>query len=250
MGNRLEADERPGHHGKYAKNLRKRLCAVWRKRRCHRREPPFVARKSEEEASCNANKHEHRERGLYAPSEVLAPEANDTRDNHYGDGKENLAKIDVEARKRIVPAKLENVAEHIADEQDESSRVGPQDRHVGERQRPGSEVAVVRAKGPLRVEVGTARPGERCDRAMVVPADDRHRKRTDNYADNRSERARRRQELRARHHERAPTNGKAEGEPPRREHRQMPPDSDRCAGIFAVHRFPRIAVVNASTSLS
>ena len=70
-----------------------------------------------------------------------------------------------------------------------------------------------------------------------------------NDADNRSERARRRQELRARHHERAPTDGKAEGEPPRRKHRQMPPDSNLCVSVFAVHRFPRIAVVNASTSL-
>ena len=220
MRNGLEADERPRHHRQNAQDLGKRLRAGCERRR-HRRQPAFVARKREEERDRHAREHEQRERRLNASGEPPAPEAHAAGENHYRDRKQNFAQIYVEPGEGVVPAELQNVAEHVSRQQHEGGRVRPQYRHVRERQRPRGEVAVVGAEGVARVRVRPAGPGEGRNHPVVVPADDGHRGRPDGNPDHGAERSGAGQKLRPGHDERAPSDGIAERQPPRRQHREM-----------------------------
>ena len=217
----LEADERPRHHGQDAQHLRDIRPAVGHEGRGHRGKSAVMPRKRDEEGDRHGGEHERRERGLHAAGEPAAVEAHQAGDHHDGNREQDLAEVDVESGERVVPAELQDVAEHIADEQHERSSVRPEDRHVREREGPGREVSIVRAERLVRVAARASGPWIGRDHLVVVPGDDGHHGRADENAQCRPQRTSVRKEHRAGHHERAPSDGIAERKPPHGECRQV-----------------------------
>ena len=158
--------------------------------------------------------------GLHAARE--APPAVDGGGGEDGGSrKQDVPEIDAIARYAVAEAKTEGVPEQAARDDRERRGVRPDDRHVGQAEKPRAEEAVVDAERPGGERKGAARPGIAPGHVMVVPGDDGHDCGADEHADRRTERSRLRQEHGSGHDERAPADGRSKRERPGGERREM-----------------------------
>ena len=131
--------------------------------------------------------------------------------------KQQLAAPDLPAREAVVEAEAEHAAEERALHQRQRGGVRPDDRRVGQQQEPAAEEGVVMVAQLLDTGVGAAGVGMALHQVVVVERDDPHHQRADDDPQHRAQGPRHRQERRPRHDERAPADGAAERERPRRQ---------------------------------
>ena len=99
------------------------------------------------------------------------------------DGKQRLSKIHIVAEYGIKPAKSEFVAQKIAGEQRQRRGVCPEDGHIGQRQEPRDQKAVVIAEHLPGIGVRAAGFRVNVHHVGVVDADNQHNQPTHRRAD-------------------------------------------------------------------
>ena len=136
-------------------------------------------------------------------------------DGDGGEGKQDVAKVDVAFVNRVAEPETEGVSQRVVRHDHQRRHVQPDDRQVGKCEENAAEEAVVVAKSLRRVCVRAAWPRLAVDHVMEVPRDDGHDKPADEDADHRAERSGLWQEIVPGHDERVGPHGAAEGERPR-----------------------------------
>ena len=139
----------------------------------------------------------------------------DKRAHHKrNDRQKKLAHINVEAGDLIVEAELEGRAEQRSRDQRERRCIRPDDRDIGEQQKPCAQKAVVIAEAFFRIGVCSAGVGEAVHQIVIVCADQDHNKSAERNAQSGPDRAGDRKESAAGHDKRAPANAAAKRKSP------------------------------------
>ena len=217
---RLEPHVKPGGEGDDLEYLRNRRRAVRREGRRRHAQVAATVEHGRTEADRDADGEQDGQDGLHAARE--APPAVDGGGGEDGGSrKQDVPEIDAIARDAVAEAETECVPEQAARDDRERRGVRPDDRHVGQAEKPRAEEAMVDAERPGGERKGAARPGIASGHVMVVPGDDGHDCGADEHADRRTERSRLRQEHGSGHDERAPADGRSKRERPGGERREM-----------------------------
>ena len=129
-----------------------------------------------------------------------------------GETQQDFPEIHVESDHRIMESELERVAEQESRQQDKRRRIGPQDRHVRQKQEPAHQETMVLAEHFRDKAVGPACPLEVCRYLVEIECQNGDRHRPDQKADDRARGACIRQEHRAGKNKCAPADRITEGE--------------------------------------
>ena len=114
----------------------------------------------------------------------------------------------------VVKAELECPAQQRTDDQGQRRRIGPDNGHIGENQKPGAQKSLIIAKAPFGVGIGSAAIRKTVHQEMIIESQNQHDQGANDKAKGRTHRSCYRQKGAAGHDKGTPADGTAKGQRP------------------------------------
>ena len=173
-----------------------------------------------DKADDHATQQDHRHHDL--PALGPFPVKTDQRcKDQRSDCQQDFAEPYVESCDLIVEAELKGPAQYRPRDQRQGGRIGPDNSHIGQNQKPGAQKAVIVAESCLRIAVGAAAVRKAVHQIAVVHRQDQHDRAADAQAEGTADRPRDGEEGSPGHDESAPADAAAEGQRPCPERSQV-----------------------------